>query len=184
MKQSKFLNILLLLVILSSMLGRNASEVRAELPVELIGTKPDEPVKINRADSEAAATLESVAKADMNMDEAPGDFSHPNYANSLLLGNVVSDWNAIAQEILQPTSMMMGGISMATAFVYLGYTQAAVYDALLAIEGGYQPYAYVPLVIEPTASREAAVAAATYTVLSYYFTLHGNLEAIPAHQPG
>ncbi len=181
MKQSRFLNILLLIVILSSMMGSNTGEVRADAAVPLIGTKPDEPVKINQADTEANAaraaesgfTLEYVAKADKKMDEATRDFSHPNYANSALLGNVVSDWNAIAQEILQPTGMMMGGISMATAFVYLGYTQAAVYDALLAIEGGYKPYAYNPVVIDPTASREAAVAAATYSVLSYYFTLHG-----------
>ncbi|HOZ39116.1 MAG TPA: hypothetical protein PLH64_10270 [Anaerolineaceae bacterium] len=124
MKQSRFLNILLLIVILSSMMGSNTGEVRADAAVPLIGTKPDEPVKINQADSEANAaraaesgfTLESVAKADMKMDETTRDFSHPNYANSALLGNVVSDWNAIAQEILQPTGMMMGGISMATAF--------------------------------------------------------------------
>lgn len=181
MKQSRFLNILLLLVILSSMMGSNTSAVRAELPLPSTGTKPYEPVKINQSDSDAAAaraaesgfTLESVAKADMNMDEEPRYFSHPNYANNLLTGNVVSDWNAIVQEILQHSGMSMSGISMATAFVYLGYTQGAVYDALLAIEGGYKPYAYVPTIIDPTASREAAVAAATYTVLSYYLNLHG-----------
>ena len=169
MKQSKFLNILLLLLFLSSMLGSKPSAVRADPPELPLGNKTDNSEKTNQAEREVGAapaaesgfTLESVATADMNMSEASGYFSHPNYANSTLVGNVVSEWNAIAQEILQPTSMTMSGISMATAFVYLGYTQAAVCDALLAIEGGYQPYAYTPSVIDPTASREAAVAAAT-----------------------
>ena len=63
--------------------------------------------------------------------------------------------------------MPMGGISMSTAFVYLAYMQAAVYDALVAIEGGYQPY-NLALAPDPTASREAAVAAAAYHVLAHY----------------
>ena len=67
---------------------------------------------------------------------SPALLQHPNYANSPLPGNVVSDWNAIAQNALQPMPMPgmpmpMGNISMATAFVYLTYTQSAVYNALL-----------------------------------------------------
>lgn len=158
MKQSRFFNILLLVVILSSMVGSNTGAVRADAVV-------------NRA-AESGLTHEPVTVAEMNIDEASTSFIHPNYAISALTGNIVSEWNAIAQDILQHTGMSMSGISMATAFVFLGYTQAAVYDALLAIEGGYRPYAYNPSVMEPTASREAAVAAATYTVLSYYFNLY------------
>jgi FtsP/CotA-like multicopper oxidase with cupredoxin domain len=48
--------------------------------------------------------------------------------------------------------------------------QAAVYDALVAIEGGYQPYAYEDIgnLVGLDASREAAVAAAAYGVLNHY----------------
>lgn len=142
--------------------------------------QPPEREKITPAERKAAARaaaagfeLEEVGTADMAMPgQAPRYFSHPNYANSPLPGNVVAEWNAIAQEIVQPPPMPgmpmpVTGPSMATAFVYLAYAQAAVYDALVAIEGGYQPYAYVATP-DPTASREAAVAAATYTVLKAY----------------
>lgn len=81
--------------------------------------------------------------------------------------NIVSEWNAITQDILQPAPPTMSNISMSTAFVYLSYTQAAVYDALVAIEGGYQPYTYSGSAY-PNASREAAVATAAYTVLKHY----------------
>jgi len=142
---------------------------------------PPEREKITPAERKAAADraaaagfdLEAVGAADMGMPgQAPRYFSHPNYANSPLPGNPVAEWNAFAQQILQPMPMPgmpmpMTGPSMATAFVYLSYVHAAVYDALVAIEGGYQPYAYVAAP-DPSASREAAVAAATYTVLKAY----------------
>ena len=138
----------------------------------------------------AAAALPEAGTMQMTMPgAAPRYFSHPNYANSPLPGNVVADWNQIAQDILQPAGgmMMSGGVSMSTAFVYLAYMQGAVYDALVAIEGGYAPYAYTAAATDPTASREAAVAAAAYTVLKHYLpaetTLDGkyaaSLAAIP-----
>ncbi len=150
--------------------------------------------RITTADRKAAAeraaesgfVLETMGTADMAMPgESPRYFSHPNYANSPLPGNIVSEWNAIAQEILQPASMSgmpmsMGDISMATAFVYLSYMQAAVYDVLVAIEGGYQPYAYQGAA-NPDASHAAAVATAAYTVLKHYLpdepTLDGKYAA-------
>jgi FtsP/CotA-like multicopper oxidase with cupredoxin domain len=123
----------------------------------------------------------------------PRYFTHPNYANSPLPGNVVAEWNAIAQEIVQPAPMPgmpmpMGGTSMVEAFVLLSYVQAAVYNALVAIEGGYEPYES-QLVAPPTASRDAAVVEAAYGVLAYHFPLHPLLEmardaylaAIPDH---
>lgn len=145
--------------------------------------------KITAADRKAAAErsaeagflLNEMGAAGMAMPgAAPRYFSHPNYANSPLPGNSVAEWNAIAQEILQPTPMPgmpmpMGGISMATAFVYLAYMQAAVYDALVAIEGGYQPY-NLAVIADPTASRDAAVAAAAYTVLKHYLPTEPTLD--------
>ena len=57
---------------------------------------------------------------------------------------------------------------MSAAFVYLAYVQAAVYDALVSIEGGYEPYNPALLPADPTAHRDAAVAAAAYNVLLHY----------------
>ena len=76
---------------------------------------------------------------------------------------VALDWNATAAATLvasgkpQPESMM-----------YVALTQAAVYDAVVAIEGGFEPYLIVPGV-PPGASPEAAVAAGAYGVLVNYF---------------
>ncbi|MCU0588988.1 MAG: multicopper oxidase domain-containing protein [Syntrophobacteraceae bacterium] len=155
---------------------------------------PGQKKKITQADRQAAAdraaaagfTMDGVGAADMAMPgAAPRYFSHPNYANSPLPGNAVSEWNAIAQDILQPTPMPgmpmpMGGVSMSAAFVYLSYMQAAVYNSLVAIEGGYTPYNST-LTADPNASRDAAVAAAAYGVLKNFFpedpTLDGKYAA-------
>ncbi len=224
MKTKKIINLLVLITLVFSLILNANGQVAAQTAnPPLVEDKPEEKGKITQEDREAAADraaaggfeLEALAKfdsnlsapMDMSMDmgsEAPRYFSHPNYANSPLPGNIVSEWNEIAQNILQPPSMpdmpmMMGDISMATAFVYLSYTQAAVYNALIAIEGGYYAYdgdptfvTYIPMVAsggtgdvagdvisdknyitDSTATREAAVATAAFKVLSHY--LPGNL---------
>ena len=50
------------------------------------------------------------------------------------------------------------------AAVYMGIVHAAIYDAAVAIEGGYRPYAPTPRAAEDT-SPEAAVATAAYGTL-------------------
>ncbi len=52
--------------------------------------------------------------------------------------------------------------------IYISFAQAAVYDAVVAIEGGYQPY-MLNLAQRPGASIDAAVAAAAHDVLVHYF---------------
>jgi hypothetical protein len=74
----------------------------------------------------------------------------------------VLDWNAIVLETVlaerpQPQSS-----------VYLGVAHAAMYDAVIAIEGGFEPYLIVPGV-PPGASPEAAAATAAHGVLVEYF---------------
>jgi len=73
-------------------------------------------------------------------------------------GNAVTDWNEIAQNAIvvsRPT---------ASALVLEGIVQAAVYDAVVGIEGGYEPFVASPTVPRP-ASTAAAVAAAARGVL-------------------
>jgi hypothetical protein len=50
------------------------------------------------------------------------------------------------------------------AAIYLGIVHAAIYDAAVAIEGGYTPYAIAPTAAEGT-SPEAAIATAAHHVL-------------------
>ncbi len=204
MKVRRFLNIILLLVMVASLVLNGSGPASAQRPdpgdnssqdpgigleenLPQIGPEPDKKPRITQADREAAAkraadggfvleaktTISSImAPTAMTMSEAPRYFSHPNYANSPLPGNIVAEWNAIAQETVQPTPMpgmpSMSSVSMSAAFVYLAYTQAAVYNALVAIEGGYTSYNST-LTAPPTASRDAAVATAAYEVLEHYF---------------
>ncbi len=189
MDRRKLLNLVMAAVVIASLVLGTSGATRAQGPVPPNRAEQAERVKekqdkqITHEDRAAAAQraaaaglqMEAIGMADMPMPgAAPRYFSHPNYANSPLPGNAVAEWNAIAQEILQPAPMPgmpmpMGGVSMSAAFVYLSYSQAAVYDALVAIEGGYTPYAYTVPATNPGASREAAVATAAFTVLNHFF---------------
>jgi hypothetical protein len=76
---------------------------------------------------------------------------------------VVLDWNATAA-----ATLLANGKPQPESMMYVALAQAAVYDAVVAIEGGFQPYLIVPGV-PPGSSPEAAAAAAAYGVLVYYF---------------
>ena len=76
---------------------------------------------------------------------------------------VVLDWNATAV-----ATTIAAGKSQPESGLYVGLTQAAVYDAVIAIDGGYHPYLIVPGV-PPGSSDQAAAAAAAYGVLVGYF---------------
>jgi hypothetical protein len=80
----------------------------------------------------------------------------------------VLDWNQIAVTTVRsatPPKFQPEGL------VYMSYVQAAVYDAVTKIDGRYVPYhefAIDPDVVA-NASPDAAIAAAAYTTLVYYF---------------
>ena len=76
--------------------------------------------------------------------------------------DVVTDWNAIAVQ-----ATVTGGRSSATSFLDLAMVQAAVYDAVQAIERRYEPY-YVEIK-GASGSPVAAAAKAAHDVLVYRF---------------
>jgi hypothetical protein len=76
----------------------------------------------------------------------------------------VITWNDIAQR----SAIQVAKQSTAHAMISIAFVQAAVYDAVVAIEGGYQPY-QVRLAQLPEASVDAAVATAAHHVLVHYF---------------
>ena len=78
----------------------------------------------------------------------------------------VIDWNQASVTAI----LALPGQSPPASFVYAAYVQAAVYNALVAIEGGYEPYRSAPPA-SPGASVDAAVATAAYNVLDYYLPL-------------
>jgi hypothetical protein len=73
-------------------------------------------------------------------------------------GNAVTEWNEIAQ------NAVVVGRPVGSALVLEGIAQAAIYDATVAIEGGYEPFVATPTVDHP-ASTAAAIAEAARDVL-------------------
>jgi hypothetical protein len=70
---------------------------------------------------------------------------------------VVADWNLTAQQVFTARG--------AGANPHYAIVHTAIYDAVVAIEGGYKPYAIRPTSPTQGASAQAAAAAAAYHVL-------------------
>lgn len=84
-------------------------------------------------------------------------------AAALPPGNTVAQWNQIAEN-----TVVGSGAFLPESFIYMAYASAAVYDAVVAIEGGYEPYG--PAIEAPAgASVDAAVVEAAYRTLWAYF---------------
>jgi hypothetical protein len=78
-------------------------------------------------------------------------------------GNTVSQWNQIAEN-----TVVGSGAFQAEGFIYMAYVSAAVYDAVVSIEGNHEPCAeHLP--VAPGASKDAAVIEAAYRILVNYF---------------
>jgi hypothetical protein len=94
----------------------------------------------------------------------------PNAAAALPPGNTVAQWNKIAED-----TVVGSGAFQSEGLIYMAYVSAAVYDAVVAIEGGFEPYG--PAMAAPAgASTDAAVIEAAYRTLVNYFPLQaGNL---------
>ena len=86
-----------------------------------------------------------------------------NAAAALPPGNAVEQWNKIAEN-----TVVGSGAFQNEGLIYMAYESAAVYDAVVAIEGDYTPYG-APLVAAPGASTDAAVVEAGYRTLLNYF---------------
>jgi hypothetical protein len=90
-------------------------------------------------------------------------------------GNTVQQWNKIAED-----TVVGSGAFQPEGYVYMAYVSAAVYDAVVAIEGGFEPYG-PPIPAPPGASVDCAVVEAAYRTLRYYFAsfpaLVANLDA-------
>jgi len=77
---------------------------------------------------------------------------------------VITEWNVIAARTIFTENL----VSVPRSGLYFGFMHIAMYDAVVAIEGGYEPYAY-RAAAPPTASAEVAAATAAYRVLKEYF---------------
>ena len=87
--------------------------------------------------------------------------------NVAILQDAVGCWNAIAVQTVH-----LAAPYTVQGLIYMGYTQAAVYDAVTKIDGRYVPYHAFssPVGVNvASASPDAAAAAAAYTMLTSPF---------------
>jgi hypothetical protein len=98
--------------------------------------------------------------------------------------DVVTEWNGHAQTAITTTA----GQGPTVAYLHLAMVQGAVYDAVNAIEGDYEPYLGAPPTADPDDSAPAAVATTAHGVLVGLFPsqqatldtkLAASLAAIP-----
>lgn len=80
-------------------------------------------------------------------------------------GAMVIEWNNNAQAAIIGTA----GQGPTVAYLHFAMVQGAVYDAVNAIEGGYEPYLGAPAMADPGDSSLAAVASAAHGVLVALF---------------
>src|SRR4051812_1356997 len=78
-------------------------------------------------------------------------------------GNTAAQWNQIAED-----TVVGSGTQLPEGFLYMAYAAAAVYDADVAIDGGFEPYGH-PIAAAPGASADAAIVEAAYRTLWAYF---------------
>jgi VCPO second helical-bundle domain len=97
----------------------------------------------------------------------------PNASAAPPSGNTVAQWNKIAED-----TVVGSGAFQPEGWIYMAYASAAVYDAVVAIEGGFEPYG--PARSAPAgASVEAAVIEAAYRTLWAYFPAESCNPASP-----
>jgi PAP2 superfamily len=121
----------------------------------------------------AAAVLFACALA------AAGAGTTREAAAALPPGNTVEQWNKIAED-----TVVGSGAFQSEGMLYMAYESAAVYDAVVAIEGGYQPLEPT-FRVSKTASPDAAIVEAAYRILRYYFpTSYASLDALHAEALG
>jgi hypothetical protein len=75
-------------------------------------------------------------------------------------GNVVTAWNAIAQNAI----VTVGGQPIQRSQLWMTLVHVAIYDAVMSIDGRYEQFKVTPARLRP-ASREAAAIAAAHGVL-------------------
>jgi hypothetical protein len=91
--------------------------------------------------------------------------------------DVVIEWNANAQSAIIATA----GQGPTVAYLHFAMVQSAVYDAVNAIEGGYEPYLGAPAMADPGDSSPAAAATAAHHVLVGLFPAQqANLDTLYA----
>jgi hypothetical protein len=87
----------------------------------------------------------------------------------------VTDWDVVGTQ-----AFSAAGLTTAEGFTIFAYVAIAVYDAVMAVEGGYEPFA-VDVEAPDGASAPAAVAAAAHRVLAHHLPAQAPTIVDPAY---
>jgi hypothetical protein len=87
--------------------------------------------------------------------------------------SVISEWNQIAAS----TVVGVAPIVHPQALLYMGFVQAAVYDAVVGVDGRYEPYRFDQRAPHPSSPQAAAVAAAHELLVTYFSYAQATLDA-------
>jgi hypothetical protein len=107
---------------------------------------------------------------------APASYGSPAIHDpaTVSAASMIVQWDDIATQTVVTENLQ----PPAVASVYLSFASVAMYDAVVAIRGGFRPYA---LMRRPAGTRHASVpaaaATAAYTVLKHYFPASAHLDA-------
>jgi hypothetical protein len=78
-----------------------------------------------------------MAGVAVNQSSVASAGTSPNAAAALPPGNTVAQWNKIAED-----TVVGSGALQSEGLIYMAYVSAAVYHAVVAIEGGFEPYGH------------------------------------------
>src|SRR5206468_7241251 len=92
--------------------------------------------------------------------------------------SVVSEWNAIAMTTFGADATKVPPTKAPQEIpLYMGFVQAAVYDAVVGIDGRYEPYRFDARAPRGASTQAAAVAAAYEVLVTYSPDAKANLDA-------
>jgi hypothetical protein len=86
---------------------------------------------------------------------------------------VISDWNALAVTTLAGDTTK----TPVEAILYMAFVHAAVYDAVVGVQGRYEPYRFHAHAPHRTSAQAAAVAAAHKVLVTYSPSAQATLDA-------
>jgi hypothetical protein len=122
-----------------------------------------------------ALGVASATSGSIRTPQAASGGTTRNAAAALPPGNTVAQWNKIAEDTVVGSGAFQG-----EGFIYMAYASTAVYNAVVAIAGGYEPLDST-ISAPAGASVDCAVVEAAYRTLRYYFAsfpvLVANLDA-------
>jgi hypothetical protein len=91
---------------------------------------------------------------------------------------VIAEWNQIAVNTMLADAAKLGHPQV---ILYVGFVEAAVYDAVVGIDRRYEPYRFDAHPARPASTQAAAVAAAHQVLVTYFPFAQSSLDAAYAN---